>query len=159
MKKHATGGKIRIPEVRNALLDEQHGRCAICNRVPLVACLDHDHVSGQVRGVLCRSCNAAEGKMKNVHIRVGNAQVDFSMYLRNLADYLDKHKANPTGMMHPSHGKPKAKAKGAKFATLKGNVGAILSTAKTGAMGLSTDMKNTKSTKKTKNTKRQEGTD
>lgn len=42
------------------LLREWHaGRCAICEQ--LVECLDHDHRTGLVRGLLCRRCNQAEG--------------------------------------------------------------------------------------------------
>ena len=44
-----------------ALLEDwQAGRCAICgNRRRLVT--DHDHHSGMIRGLLCRSCNILEG--------------------------------------------------------------------------------------------------
>lgn len=42
-------------------------RCAICGRQSDGTHVqDHDHVSGQVRGYLCPSCNTAEGK--SVHI-------------------------------------------------------------------------------------------
>lgn len=43
---------------------EQEGKCAICdkefigNRRP---CIDHCHLQGHVRGLLCRSCNWALG--------------------------------------------------------------------------------------------------
>lgn len=39
---------------------EQGGRCAICHRDgPLV--IDHDHLSGEVRGLLCNACNLGIG--------------------------------------------------------------------------------------------------
>jgi hypothetical protein len=38
----------------------QDGRCAVCGRQTEVT--DHDHVTGLIRGRLCRPCNAAEGK-------------------------------------------------------------------------------------------------
>jgi hypothetical protein len=42
-----------------AVLKYQHGRCAVCDRLPKSRRLevDHDHKSGQVRGLLCWFCN------------------------------------------------------------------------------------------------------
>lgn len=49
-------------------LEKQDGNCAICVK-PLSGGkdehIDHDHVTGQVRGVLCSSCNLAIGKLKD----------------------------------------------------------------------------------------------
>jgi hypothetical protein len=41
------------------MLDDQDGRCAICRCVPRTKRLavDHDHDTGEVRGLLCRGCN------------------------------------------------------------------------------------------------------
>lgn len=52
------------------MLDKQDDRCAICakrfgeekHNKPHV---DHDHVSGEVRGLLCFVCNAALGAFKD----------------------------------------------------------------------------------------------
>jgi hypothetical protein len=56
-----------------ALLAAQDGKCAIC-RAPFELatagtpsggrkppCVDHDHATGKIRGLLCRGCNTAEG--------------------------------------------------------------------------------------------------
>lgn len=53
----------RTPEGRaRALLSWwQDGRCAVCNVRGMHLAEDHDHVSGLVRGYLCRSCNTREG--------------------------------------------------------------------------------------------------
>jgi hypothetical protein len=40
----------------------QAGRCAICGLRPARLVIDHHHVSGLVRGLLCASCNVAEGR-------------------------------------------------------------------------------------------------
>lgn len=42
----------------DALQDEQNCTCAICEE-PLtsVPCVDHDHATGDVRGLLCTRCN------------------------------------------------------------------------------------------------------
>ena len=55
------------------MLEEQGGVCAICkqpetmrrnNAVQLLA-VDHDHLTGEVRGLLCVRCNAALGMMND----------------------------------------------------------------------------------------------
>lgn len=65
------------PEQYDALFDEQGGRCAICRREGLrlgaggdanrrnVLCVDHCHDSGEVRGLLCQTCNRAIGLMQD----------------------------------------------------------------------------------------------
>ena len=46
------------------LLKEQEGLCAICKeRKKLV--LDHDHSTGEIRGLLCANCNLGIGNMKD----------------------------------------------------------------------------------------------
>lgn len=51
----------------DALMLAQDGKCAICRRLPSekkkTLHIDHDHVSGRVRGLLCHECNLAVGKM------------------------------------------------------------------------------------------------
>jgi len=42
----------------NTLLSQQNGLCAICGKPPKrVLAIDHDHVTGRVRGLLCSKCN------------------------------------------------------------------------------------------------------
>ena len=55
-----------------ALLEAQEGRCAICKRIPDEAdpngwrfCVDHDHETGAVRGLLCRTCNIGLGAFRD----------------------------------------------------------------------------------------------
>jgi hypothetical protein len=46
------------------LLTRQGGVCAICKRPPPVKghlAVDHNHITGQLRGLLCRACNTALG--------------------------------------------------------------------------------------------------
>lgn len=45
------------------LFEGQNGRCAICNSTGGVRrlAIDHDHVTGTIRGLLCGSCNTKLG--------------------------------------------------------------------------------------------------
>ena len=57
------------PEQYDVMLAAQDGRCAICRRVERAKrngrvvrlAVDHDHVTGQPRSLLCQSCNAGIG--------------------------------------------------------------------------------------------------
>lgn len=50
-------------DLQNMLCEQQHS-CAICDRqVKLV--VDHCHETGQVRGLLCYSCNTLLGSIEN----------------------------------------------------------------------------------------------
>ena len=61
------------------LVKVQNNKCAICgDTAPL--CVDHDHVTGNVRGLLCRACNYSIGAMKDSPER-----------LRSAASYLENH--------------------------------------------------------------------
>jgi hypothetical protein len=49
------------------LIHSQQGACAVCGRTFANAgrkpCIDHDHSTGLVRGMLCHGCNTAIGKL------------------------------------------------------------------------------------------------
>lgn len=70
----------------HALLERQGEQCAICRCVikPVgrETHIDHDHVSGTVRGLLCERCNVGLGSFKD---RPG--------VLRAAAAYLERHHA------------------------------------------------------------------
>lgn len=57
------------------LLTQQNGECIICH-----SCLneelrvDHDHITGEVRGLLCSNCNAGLGFFKEDPQRLENAK-------------------------------------------------------------------------------------
>ena len=67
------------------MLVEQNGVCATCGtdkpggRWEMFAC-DHDHKTGKVRGLLCKSCNIALGEVGD------NAQT-----LQSMIEYLQEH--------------------------------------------------------------------
>lgn len=52
------------PEDFDAMISEQHNSCAICNTTfssRKSAHVDHNHLTGRVRGVLCTRCNMGIG--------------------------------------------------------------------------------------------------
>ena len=55
------------PEQYAALLEDQHGTCAVCREQPTGRGLhvDHDHETGEIRGLLCHNCNTALGLFKD----------------------------------------------------------------------------------------------
>lgn len=52
-------------EQYNRMYEEQQGACAICLvQFPMLE-VDHDHETGQVRGLLCGNCNKAAGLLQD----------------------------------------------------------------------------------------------
>ena len=64
------------------LVERQGGVCAICGERPVKQRLgvDHNHVTGKIRGALCHNCNLGLGKFKD----------DIQMLIRAV-DYLTMH--------------------------------------------------------------------
>lgn len=74
------------------MLEEQHGVCAICGKPETkpnakYLAVDHDHKTGEVRGLLCNNCNRALGLLQD------NTEV-----LQNAINYLKKHERNYRSM-------------------------------------------------------------
>lgn len=68
----------------NVLWERQSGKCAVCEvamnprgRESHAACVDHNHDTGEIRGLLCRACNHGIGNLK-----------DDPRVLQRAADYL-----------------------------------------------------------------------
>lgn len=57
------------------MFDEQSGACAICGTLAGTRslCVDHDHETGIVRGLLCIGCNTALGSFKDSIANLRNA--------------------------------------------------------------------------------------
>lgn len=71
-----------VRSIKAELTNRQAGRCAACGARPDkgVLCLDHDHVSGNLRGMLCQRCNLVLGKVQ-----------DSPVLLRSLLSYLMRY--------------------------------------------------------------------
>lgn len=62
--------KYKITEERYLeLLEAQDGKCAICHKhhseIRKILFVDHDHRSGEIRGLLCSECNFALGLLRD----------------------------------------------------------------------------------------------
>lgn len=77
--------KVTLEEYQK-LVEIQGSKCAICDAIPKGSihnpsglCVDHNHTSGNVRSLLCSTCNTMIGMAK-----------DNPFILRSAADYLEK---------------------------------------------------------------------
>jgi hypothetical protein len=66
-----------------AMLSGQNGVCAICETKPDAGPLgvDHDHMTNEVRGLLCRRCNAGLGNYKDSLRRTRRATLYLDIWL------------------------------------------------------------------------------
>lgn len=86
---HARARRLRVRgldvSAYERLLTQQRGVCAICGRGPSgrfgVLCVDHDHATSKVRGLLCSRCNTGIGQF-----------MDDAGLLAKATRYLRKHK-------------------------------------------------------------------
>jgi hypothetical protein len=94
--------------VARHLSTKQGGICPLCKspidlRIKGEGVIDHDHDTGEIRGILHRSCNAAEGKISNAAARWGAKSSSYRAiitYLENLVGYLKQEGA---GVIYPMH--------------------------------------------------------
>lgn len=98
-----------IASLRAHMLKRQDGICPICKKKIMDAVLDHQHKkkiggTGQIRGVICRTCNVFLAKAENNSVRYGIGQKSLPDVLEAMAHYLRKKHVN---ILHPSE-KPKA---------------------------------------------------
>lgn len=52
------------PQEYAVLQEEQDGLCALCYEASATQ-VDHNHETGQIRGLLCKNCNTALGKFRD----------------------------------------------------------------------------------------------
>lgn len=100
--------RAQVKNVVSTLALKQGGVCPLCKQ-PLdirdagSVVLDHDHISGRIRGALHRSCNSGEGKITQAAGRWIAGKVEYSRVievLKNLVVYLEQP---PTDQVYYTH--------------------------------------------------------
>lgn len=70
-------------EEYNTKFQEQNGLCAVCKKhqsnFKRSLAVDHDHITGKIRGLLCFGCNISLGHMQ-----------DNTQWLQNAIDYIKR---------------------------------------------------------------------
>ena len=97
----------------------QGGLCPLCGleidlKIPREGVIDHNHITGECRGVLHRSCNAAEGKVRRAVVCWGSKtseEASVVAFIVNLAKYLQ---SPGLGIIYAQHKTAEDKAKAAK---------------------------------------------
>ena len=116
--------RSQVRGVTMRILKEQGGLCPLCQKeintearqgVRTDYVLDHCHATGRVRGVLCRGCNGAEGRVMHAVARWGGVGTDRPedalAYLQRLVGYLQGELRN---MVYPGHKTPEEQAEAAR---------------------------------------------
>jgi hypothetical protein len=93
-----------IPLLRDKLAKEQGNRCRLCSvdLSSVVPCLDHDHITGKIRAVLCGNCNGIEGKIFNL-VRRAKRETTAIDFINQVKNYWITYTDNPRQEEHPLH--------------------------------------------------------
>lgn len=77
----------------NDILESQGNSCEICKSSEWLPVVDHDHLTGSVRGLLCSNCNTALGLLKENEDSV-----------MGLLNYIRKYKIYHVRVLEPLRG-------------------------------------------------------
>jgi len=93
-----------IPLFRNKIAQEQGGKCWLCDidLSKVTPCLDHDHTTGHIRGVLCGNCNGIEGKIHNLARRAKRDKTKYD-FVNKVLSYWNHFSACRREEIHPTH--------------------------------------------------------
>lgn len=87
---------------------EQAGLCLLCGKpidlsIEREGAVDHNHTTGEIRGVLHRSCNAAEGKVRNAIGSWGTKSFNDQAILEFAAKLVVYWHTAGCGLIYPTH--------------------------------------------------------
>ena len=106
--------RAELAQLAAAQTAKLKGTCPLCKgkfHARGGAVVDHCHETGAIRGVICRTCNGGEGKVKAAAVRYGKGTENYLAWLETLVAYIKHHKENPSKLMYPSHKTPEEKRK------------------------------------------------
>lgn len=105
--------RTEVPAYKALLYTQQRGRCLLCGgKLPpetAKQALDHNHFTGEVRGLLHMGCNKIEGSVLHTIGTWGGVGKDYSAVLpvlRNLIEYLE---SPGQGVIYHLHKTPEEK--------------------------------------------------
>ena len=114
----------QVAQLRATLASRQQHVCPLCHGPIQSPVLDHDHTSGRVRSVLCRTCNSALGVIENFRARFNfKDSAKLAKFLQAVVPYIERHNMVPSEYVHHTFRTPdektalvakRAKAKRAK---------------------------------------------
>lgn len=116
-----TRGQLRAWAIGQ--VQKQGGICPLCGEpISLLVkgarsdyVVDHDHSTGEIRGVLHRSCNAAEGKVANAAGRWGAKSMQSPAVRAWLTKLLAYWNQDGLGVMYPGHATEEERAEKARL--------------------------------------------
>ena len=93
-----------IPDLRNKIAKEQGNKCWLCDidLAMVIPCLDHNHETGHIRGVLCGNCNGIEGKIHNLARRAKREKTKYD-FVSKVLSYWNHFSACQRKEIHPTH--------------------------------------------------------
>ncbi len=99
-----------IPAYRDKYIIDQKGKCWLCeiDLSKVTPCLDHDHETGFLRGVLCQNCNGIEGKIHNLARRAKRDKTKYD-FVNKVLSYWNHFSACQRKEIHPTHKTPDEK--------------------------------------------------
>lgn len=102
----------KIQQIKEKYLEAQTWKCPLCDLdlhtvLTCNICLDHNHTTGRVRGVLCRNCNAMEGKISGA-IRRARRNLDTYGFINRLIRYWERDILS-VAEIHPAFKTPEQK--------------------------------------------------